>query len=89
MELKREVPTNRQVIAKYGDNSNFEAIDSQDRFASSIETSTPIVYTHTYYYEAESGRSYNKTFYYDKGKRWLHVFYGGKYIRLISCVELL
>lgn len=24
-----------------------------------------------------------------KGKRWLHVFYGGKYIRLISCVELL
>ena len=64
-----EGSTYKQVIAKYGDNSNFEAIDSQDRFASSIETSTPIVYTHTYYYEAESGRSYNKTFYYDKGKK--------------------
>ena len=65
----KEGSTYKQVIAKYGDNSNFEAIDSQDRFASSIETSTPIVYTHTYYYEAESGRSYNKTFYYDKGKK--------------------
>ena len=64
-----EGSTYKQVIAKYGDNSNFEAIDSQDRFASSIETSTPIVYTHTYYYEAKSGRSYNKTFYYDKGKK--------------------
>ena len=46
----KEGSTYKQVIAKYGDNSNFEAIDSQDRFASSIETSTPIVYTHTYYY---------------------------------------
>lgn len=61
--------TYKQVIAKYGDNSNISKISSDDRFASEIETSTPIVYTHTYNYIAESGIEYCKTFYYDKNHK--------------------
>ena len=61
--------TYKQVIAKYGDNSNITTVDSQDRFASEINTNTRIVYTHTYNYLAESGLEYCKTFYYDKNHK--------------------
>ena len=38
--------------------TNIFKISSDDRFASEIETSTPIVYTHTYNYISESGIEY-------------------------------